>query len=213
MWIGLAPYVPQHRPRAVARWWVACGNPVVVDESAEPPGAIDGPFGLAAPTSLPVEFLAYLDRCGVDPAEITANRLFAHARTFASQRERGKRHPLRRDDESLSALDRRRLPLYHASLPLLAHDPIEVDVPAYLEAHEMPHTGLRGDAQANRELSELRADAVSRYLEAAHGVDPNRLRVSGRGSSEPLPRRPGEKDRAYNYRLPRVELSLVTEVY
>ncbi|MDJ0851899.1 MAG: phosphate ABC transporter substrate-binding/OmpA family protein [Myxococcota bacterium] len=75
------------------------------------------------------------------------------------------------------------------------------------------HTGLRGDPEANHELSELRADAVSRYLQAAHGVDANRLRAAGRGSAEPLPRRPGEKDRAYDYRLPRVELSLVTEVY
>jgi len=39
----------------------------------------------------------------------------------------------------------------------------------------------------------------------------NRLRVVGLGSKLPLPQLPGESERAYSYRLPRVELSLVAE--
>lgn len=74
------------------------------------------------------------------------------------------------------------------------------------------HTGTRGDAGANRELSSQRAKAVARYLKEKHAVDPDRLRSIGRGGSEPLPRQPGESDRAYSYRLPRVELFLVDEV-
>jgi hypothetical protein len=159
-WIGLAPYLPAHRPRAVARWWVACGYPIILDECTEPPGAINGPFGLAAPISLPQEFMAYLDRLEVSPHDVTANRLFAHARKFARQRERGKRHPKRFAEETLSALDRRRLPLYHASLPLLAHNPIEVDVTAYLQQFDLPHTGLGGATP----------DAIRRRREVVRGL-------------------------------------------
>ena len=43
-------------------------------------------------------------------------------------------------------------------------------------------------------------------------MDPNRLRIVGYGSEKPLPRLPDESERAYGYRLPRVELSLVSEV-
>ncbi len=73
------------------------------------------------------------------------------------------------------------------------------------------HSGLRGDAAANRSLSLSRAEAVKQYLSAKHALDPNRIRATGLGSEKPLPRDPGEADRAYEYRLPRVELTLVTE--
>ena len=75
------------------------------------------------------------------------------------------------------------------------------------------HTGLRGNEDANRTLSQARADSVARYLKVTYGLDSNRLRSIGFGSSDPLPRRPGENDRAYNYRLPRVELALVAEEF
>jgi outer membrane protein OmpA-like peptidoglycan-associated protein/ABC-type nitrate/sulfonate/bicarbonate transport system substrate-binding protein len=73
------------------------------------------------------------------------------------------------------------------------------------------HSGLRGDPQANRRLSQERAQAVLRYLVATYGIDENRIRAFGYGASQPLPREPGESDRAYRYRLPRVELSLAAE--
>ena len=75
------------------------------------------------------------------------------------------------------------------------------------------HSGVRGDPEANRLLSQERADAVSRYLRVTFDVDPNRIRDVGYGASQPLPRKPGESDRAYGYRLPRVELALVSETY
>lgn len=73
------------------------------------------------------------------------------------------------------------------------------------------HTGIRGEPQSNLELSQDRADTVARYLMVTYGVDANRLRSVGYGASRPLPRKPGESDRAYGYRLPRVELALVAE--
>ena len=75
------------------------------------------------------------------------------------------------------------------------------------------HSSLRGDAQANRDLSQARANSVGRYLRVTYGLDLNRLRPLGLGSDDPLPRRQGESDRAYNYRLPRVELKLVAEEF
>lgn len=73
------------------------------------------------------------------------------------------------------------------------------------------HTGIGGDPEANRQLSLERAESVARYLGVTYGIDGNRLNAVGFGSEKPLPRAPGESTRAYNYRLPRVELFLVTE--
>jgi outer membrane protein OmpA-like peptidoglycan-associated protein/ABC-type nitrate/sulfonate/bicarbonate transport system substrate-binding protein len=75
------------------------------------------------------------------------------------------------------------------------------------------HTGLRGDADENRRLSQERADSVARYLQVTYTVDEDRLRALGKGASEPLPQQSGESARSYNYRLPRVELLLVAEAY
>ncbi|MCB1861240.1 MAG: OmpA family protein [Gammaproteobacteria bacterium] len=73
------------------------------------------------------------------------------------------------------------------------------------------HTGLRGDDAANRRLSQERADSVTRYLMVTYGLDANRIQSLGYGSSRPLPRQPDESERAYGYRLPRVELSFAAE--
>jgi len=74
------------------------------------------------------------------------------------------------------------------------------------------HTGTRGDSNANLELSRERANAVLKYVNDAHELDPNRMRAVGFGGSKPLPKKSGESSRAYNYRLPRVEIALVGEV-
>jgi len=73
------------------------------------------------------------------------------------------------------------------------------------------HSGISGDPRANLQLSQERADAVARYLTVTYGIDPNRMRIIGYGSTRPLPRLPGESDRAYGYRLPRVEVTLAAE--
>ena len=74
------------------------------------------------------------------------------------------------------------------------------------------HTGLRGHPEENLKLSQERAEAVGRYLQVTYGLDPNRLRIIGYGSQRPLQRSPDESERAYDYRLPRVELALLSEV-
>jgi outer membrane protein OmpA-like peptidoglycan-associated protein len=73
------------------------------------------------------------------------------------------------------------------------------------------HTGTRGDAEENRRLSEERAESVARYLNVTYNIDRNRLRVLGVGGEQPLARDPQESERAWAFRLPRVELSLVAE--
>jgi outer membrane protein OmpA-like peptidoglycan-associated protein/ABC-type nitrate/sulfonate/bicarbonate transport system substrate-binding protein len=73
------------------------------------------------------------------------------------------------------------------------------------------HTGMRGDASQNKILSSERADAVKRYLIVTYGIDENRMRPIGFGGERPLHRQGGENQRAYNYRLPRVELVLMAE--
>jgi outer membrane protein OmpA-like peptidoglycan-associated protein/ABC-type nitrate/sulfonate/bicarbonate transport system substrate-binding protein len=75
------------------------------------------------------------------------------------------------------------------------------------------HTGSGGDADANMELSKLRAQTVASHLLSAFGMDANRLRAVGFGSSQPLPRMANESDRAYGYRLPRVEVTLLADPY
>jgi outer membrane protein OmpA-like peptidoglycan-associated protein/ABC-type nitrate/sulfonate/bicarbonate transport system substrate-binding protein len=75
------------------------------------------------------------------------------------------------------------------------------------------HTGTAGEAGANLALSQSRARAVADYLEATFGIDDDRIRAIGYGGSRPLAREEGESDRAYSYRLPRVEVSLAAEPY
>ena len=75
------------------------------------------------------------------------------------------------------------------------------------------HTGVRGDANANRALSQERAEAVSRYMMVTYNLDVNRVATIGYGGSQPLTKKPGESDRAWGYRLPRVELALLGEAY
>lgn len=75
------------------------------------------------------------------------------------------------------------------------------------------HTGIKGDSRANLELSADRAAAVSRYLSTTVQMDNNRIHSIGYGSSRPLAKLQGESARAYSYRLPRVEIALVTEAY
>jgi outer membrane protein OmpA-like peptidoglycan-associated protein len=73
------------------------------------------------------------------------------------------------------------------------------------------HTATRGDAEVNLSLSQERAKAVLKAMNDRHGVDPNRVRAIGFGGSNPLPKLENESNRAWRYRLPRVELVLVRE--
>ena len=71
------------------------------------------------------------------------------------------------------------------------------------------HSGQRGDADENKLLSQSRAESVARYLELTHNISAARMRAIGFGGSRPLVRQADESERAYNYRLPRVELVLL----
>lgn len=73
------------------------------------------------------------------------------------------------------------------------------------------HSGLRGDEKANKQLSQDRAEAVVRYLEITHEIENARIRAIGFGGERPLEQLSNESNRAYNYRLPRVELVLMGE--
>jgi hypothetical protein len=183
---GLAPSLHPHRPGAPAPWWIAEGTfargrlrvTALTQHGAAPaPEALLTPtalLGVAAPCSLPAPFVAHL---GLDPADRamvlrtldrwTFARLAREARLFARVSQRGRKHPLRFPEESMSALDRRRLARFHAVLPLLRAAPaypwaplcapalVEVDVAARLRAHDLHATGLAGtshDAIAGRAM-------------------------------------------------------------
>lgn len=73
------------------------------------------------------------------------------------------------------------------------------------------HTGLRGEAEENIQLSKTRANSVLEYVLSQYDIDKNRIRAVGLGSSEPLKKLSGESNRAYRYRLPRVEIVLLGE--
>lgn len=73
------------------------------------------------------------------------------------------------------------------------------------------HTGLRGDKAANKLLSLSRAESVRRHFIKTYGVNKHRVKAVGYGAEKPLHKKPEENNRAYNYRLPRVELFLVAE--
>lgn len=63
------------------------------------------------------------------------------------------------------------------------------------------HTDDAGSAEANRALSQRRADAVLKYLVVNYGVDPSRLVARGRGAEEPLAPNDNETNRAMNRRI------------
>lgn len=73
------------------------------------------------------------------------------------------------------------------------------------------HTGTRGDPEANKSLSQERADSVKRYLTITHSFEEDRVWSVGLGGERPLPHEEGESLRAYQYRLPRVEISFAVE--
>lgn len=173
---GLAPYVSSARPRDPPRWWSAEGTldgdrvGVSLQESDAPP-PVAAPCGIAAPCSLPAPFLAFLGVGRSIDALVPPDRLFRRAREFAAQAPRGQKHPLRFPHESLPALDRRRLPLFLAALPLLRSDAarflIEIDVAAALRAAGLPHAQLGGAIPAS---VDRRARVLAGLAEGALGL-------------------------------------------
>ncbi|HIE26627.1 TPA: hypothetical protein EYP66_05010 [Candidatus Poribacteria bacterium] len=91
-----------------------------------------------------------------------------------------------------------------------------VDKIAQMLTHNFPdkrveirgHTGPGANEAQNVKLSQRRADAVLQYLKAVYNIDANRARAVGVGSSQPPPKKPGENQRTYRYRMPRVEFIL-----
>ena len=69
------------------------------------------------------------------------------------------------------------------------------------------HTGP-GDEEENLKISKERAQAVVQYMVAVHNIDPNRLRTEGLADRQKPPKKPGESERTYRYRLSRVEFVL-----
>ena len=72
------------------------------------------------------------------------------------------------------------------------------------------HTGTRGDPEANKALSQERANAVKDYFVQTYAMDSNRIRAIGVGGSQPLEILDGESSRSYTDRLKRVEIYMVT---
>ncbi|HEB11120.1 MAG TPA: OmpA family protein [Spirochaetales bacterium] len=72
------------------------------------------------------------------------------------------------------------------------------------------HTGTRGDPEANKALSQERANSAKEYFVQTYNMDLNRIRTIGAGGSEPLKKRDGESSRSYNDRLKRVEVYIVS---
>lgn len=75
------------------------------------------------------------------------------------------------------------------------------------------HSGLRGDLAENVSLSQGRADAVRAFFTAKYSVDPHRMRAVGLGPKSPLTRGKDESDRAYDLRLKRVDIRLLTAAW
>lgn len=63
---------------------------------------------------------------------------------------------------------------------------LQSDALAGLSFRVEGHADARGDAEANRKLSQQRAEAVVSYLVSKHGLLPDRLLPQGKGSAEPL---------------------------
>ncbi|MEL6343676.1 MAG: OmpA family protein, partial [Myxococcota bacterium] len=84
------------------------------------------------------------------------------------------------------AFEGRKETFEEASIPLL--DDLATVLQEYPEIRRLRiegHTDSRGDASANLDLSEKRAQAVMEYL-ISRGIEPTRLRTEGLGESRPL---------------------------
>ncbi len=75
------------------------------------------------------------------------------------------------------------------------------------------HSSRGTDPQADRTLSQERADAIRLYLVQRHKVSSARTLAIGVGSSQPLQRQPNEPERAWKARNQRVEFELLEERY
>ncbi|NEX93681.1 OmpA family protein [Caulobacter sp. 17J65-9] len=76
---------------------------------------------------------------------------------------------------------------------------------AQLKLRVEGHTDAVGAPEANRTLSQARADAVVRWL-TAHGVEPGRLQAAGMGQTKPLASNDTEDGRARNRRVELVQI-------
>jgi outer membrane protein OmpA-like peptidoglycan-associated protein len=63
------------------------------------------------------------------------------------------------------------------------------------------HTDSKGDAKANQDLSERRAETVMQTLVQKYGVDAKRLTAKGCGAEQPLAENETEQGRAVNRRV------------
>ena len=70
------------------------------------------------------------------------------------------------------------------------------------------HTG-QGDKDANKILSQERAEVVKQRLIGVHGIQANRLFAFGEGADKPPLKKAGENIRSYNLRWARVEFVLI----
>lgn len=68
------------------------------------------------------------------------------------------------------------------------------------------HTDSVGSAEANRTLSERRAEAVRRYLIEQYGIDASRLEAAGRGDARPIDSNETPEGRQNNRRVELVRL-------
>lgn len=63
------------------------------------------------------------------------------------------------------------------------------------------HTDDSGTEEYNYELSEMRAEAVRKYLQENFNIDPNRLLIRGSGESRPISGNDTEDGRSLNRRV------------
>ena len=73
------------------------------------------------------------------------------------------------------------------------------------------HVRPGGDPEPSLKLSIERAEAVMKYLQITHGLDPNRFWIVGLGGEKPLIKDPDETERAWWLRCQRVEIVLLKE--
>lgn len=69
-----------------------------------------------------------------------------------------------------------------------------------IDAEIIGHTDADGDAEANRNLSQERAEEVRQYL-LQNGVEPGRVKATGKGESEPVAENTTAEGRAMNRRV------------